>query len=225
MNVLLITDSYPPEIRSASHLMQELAEELDSRGYGVTVITTYPEYNLLHSERNKVFRAVSDEDGIRVIRVKTLPLHNVNFILRGLAQLTLPLFFKKGLKKYYPDKVDIAVIYSPPLTLSVVGIYVKKRFGARLILKAFQPTVLHALDLDIKMVLKARAYLDARHKRMIALYLGDVSRLPYRDGSLDALFGFGVLHHIPDWKGGVKEIARVLKPGGLYFLEEIFPPL
>ncbi len=28
MNILLVTDAYPPEIRSASHLMQEMAEEL-----------------------------------------------------------------------------------------------------------------------------------------------------------------------------------------------------
>ena len=47
--------------------------------------------------------------------------------------------------------------------------------------------------------------------------------LPYRDGVLDAVFGFGVLHHLPDWQGGLREIARVLKPGGIYFLEEFYP--
>ena len=46
MNILLVTDSYPPEIRSASHLMLELAEELHNRNHQVTVITTWPEYNL-----------------------------------------------------------------------------------------------------------------------------------------------------------------------------------
>jgi ubiquinone/menaquinone biosynthesis C-methylase UbiE len=55
--------------------------------------------------------------------------------------------------------------------------------------------------------------------------VGDAERLPYRDGVLDAVFGFGVLHHLPDWREGVREIARVLKPGGIYFLEEFYPQL
>ena len=46
MRILLITDSYPPEIRSASHLMQELAEGLKERGHKIIVCTSYPQYNL-----------------------------------------------------------------------------------------------------------------------------------------------------------------------------------
>jgi ubiquinone/menaquinone biosynthesis C-methylase UbiE len=41
----------------------------------------------------------------------------------------------------------------------------------------------------------------------------------------DAVFGFGVLHHVPDWKGGLAEIVRVLKKGGCYFFEELYPAL
>ena len=36
------------------------------------------------------------------------------------------------------------------------------------------------------------------------------------------MFGYGVLHHVKNWKLGVKEIARVLKPGGVYCWEEPF---
>ena len=43
--------------------------------------------------------------------------------------------------------------------------------------------------------------------------------------SFDAVFGFGVLHHVPDWQSALGEIARVLKPGGTYFLEELYPGL
>jgi len=97
--------------------------------------------------------------------------------------------------------------------------------GARLIQEEFHPAVLHAFDLDYRMILQARRYLKGERRGRIALYVGDALRLPYRDGVLDAVFGFGVLHHLPDWRGGMREIARVLKPGGIYCLEEFYPQL
>jgi ubiquinone/menaquinone biosynthesis C-methylase UbiE len=95
--------------------------------------------------------------------------------------------------------------------------------GARLILKSFQPSLLCALDLDVLMVQKARAYLSADEGKRVSLYVGDVFRLPFKDNVLDAVFGFGVLHHVPDWRGAAAEIARVLKIGGTYFVEEFYP--
>ena len=95
--------------------------------------------------------------------------------------------------------------------------------GARLILKSFQPSLLCALDLDIQMVQKARAYLSAGEVDRVSLFVGDVFRLPFKDNMLDAVFGFGVLHHVPDWRGAVEEIERVLRIGGIYFVEEFYP--
>jgi ubiquinone/menaquinone biosynthesis C-methylase UbiE len=97
--------------------------------------------------------------------------------------------------------------------------------GARLIQEEFQPARLHAFDLDYRMIREAKVYLPPHYAEHISFYVGDAERLPYRDGVLDAVFGFGVLHHLPDWREGVREIARVLKPGGIYFLEEFYPQL
>ena len=63
MKILLVTDSYPPEIRSASHLMLELAEELHSRKHHVTVITTWPEYNLDQDATARSFSEKEIENG------------------------------------------------------------------------------------------------------------------------------------------------------------------
>jgi ubiquinone/menaquinone biosynthesis C-methylase UbiE len=97
--------------------------------------------------------------------------------------------------------------------------------GACLLQAEFHPALLHAFDLDPRMIRLARRYLPPQCRDRIFLYVADAQRLPYRDQVLDAVFGFGVLHHLPDWRRGLKEITRVLKPGGLYFLEEFYPPL
>jgi ubiquinone/menaquinone biosynthesis C-methylase UbiE len=96
--------------------------------------------------------------------------------------------------------------------------------GACMLLRDFRPAAVHAMDLDEDMIKEAGGYVSAAQKQQIHLYVGDTMQLPYRDRAMDAVFGFGVLHHLPDWRGGIREIARVLKPGGIYFLEEFYPP-
>jgi ubiquinone/menaquinone biosynthesis C-methylase UbiE len=42
-------------------------------------------------------------------------------------------------------------------------------------------------------------------------------RSRYPDDTYDAIFEFGAIHHISDWKGCLSELKRVLKPGGKIF--------
>jgi len=97
--------------------------------------------------------------------------------------------------------------------------------GAALISEKFQPATVHAMDLDIEMIRKAQQRLKNNNRARTDFYVGDVLHLPYKDATFDAVFGFGVLHHVPDWKGGLAEIVRVLKKGGCYFFEELYPSL
>ncbi len=43
---------------------------------------------------------------------------------------------------------------------------------------------------------------------------GSVTQLPLRDQTFDLVFSHGVIHHVDDTKGAVREFSRVLKPGG-----------
>lgn len=97
--------------------------------------------------------------------------------------------------------------------------------GAGIIIETFRPALFHALDLDVEMIRRTKRHLPSEGRRMIGLSVANVIRLPFRDGTWDAVFGFGVLHHVPHWRDAVREIARVLKGKGVYFLEELYPSL
>jgi len=97
--------------------------------------------------------------------------------------------------------------------------------GARILLKKMRPCRIDALDLDYSMVQKARRFLTPGERARVSLCVGDSTRLPFQSAVYDVIFGFGFLHHVPHWQSAVKEIARVLKPGGRYYIEEIYPPL
>ena len=88
-------------------------------------------------------------------------------------------------------------------------------YSTKLILEKFHPLRLDAFDLmpeQIKI---------ARNRRLAAdFHVGDVTRIEARDSSVDSVFIFGILHHIPAWKQALKELARVIKPHGVLLLEE-----
>jgi ubiquinone/menaquinone biosynthesis C-methylase UbiE len=46
------------------------------------------------------------------------------------------------------------------------------------------------------------------------LRMADAERLPYDDGQFDLVVGHAVLHHLPEPETALREIHRVLRPGG-----------
>ena len=46
------------------------------------------------------------------------------------------------------------------------------------------------------------------------LHVGDAENLPFGDNMFDIVYSWGVLHHSPDTPATVREVWRVLKPGG-----------
>jgi ubiquinone/menaquinone biosynthesis C-methylase UbiE len=76
-----------------------------------------------------------------------------------------------------------------------------------------------AIDFDPKMVQRASGRL-AEYGNRVTVVEGDVTNIPYEDGAFDAVFNFAVLHHVPDWKAGLREIARVLRVGGRLFSQD-----
>jgi len=150
MHILLLQDSYPPEVSSTSHLAKELAEGLRGKGHRVSVVTSYPKYYLAQGgERKTAYPAYRNEEGIRVVRVKTLPHHKVNFFVRGIAELTLPYIFFCQIRRHIKDTIDVVLVHTPPLPLAITAQRVKRAYGARFILNVHDIFPQNAVDLGI----------------------------------------------------------------------------
>jgi SAM-dependent methyltransferase len=97
--------------------------------------------------------------------------------------------------------------------------------GARLILKAFGPARVDGIDIDPDMIRRAGRRVTPALSSRLGFRVADAERLPFPDRSMDGVFNFGIIHHLEDWRSGIREIARVLKPGGVFCFEEIYPAL
>jgi ubiquinone/menaquinone biosynthesis C-methylase UbiE len=69
------------------------------------------------------------------------------------------------------------------------------------------------VDLTPRHVELARAHLAASGLPATVVQ-GDAERLPFDDDSFDRVSSNGVLHHTPDIEAALREIRRVLRPGG-----------
>lgn len=72
---------------------------------------------------------------------------------------------------------------------------------------------MHALDLSAEHLRHTRKHL-AVHGLQTEGVLGDAEANPFPEASFDLVYSFGVLHHTPDTAAAVREVLRVLRPGG-----------
>jgi len=93
--------------------------------------------------------------------------------------------------------------------------------GTEIIFERFGAREVHAFDVDPDMIARARKRLSGYSANRLSLFVGDAAAIEADDASYDAVFDFGIIHHVPAWQRAVAEVARVLKPGGRFFFEEV----
>lgn len=148
MRILLVTDPYPPEISSASDLMKGLARALVARGHEISVLTTSPRYKVDPNHAGKDWPEFAVEDGVSVVRASTFALRHVGYIRRGLAIILAPFQMWRTLRKHLTGGFDAVFIYSPPLTLGIIGC-ILKRGGTRFLFNVQDIFPQNAIDLGI----------------------------------------------------------------------------
>ncbi|MHB8883321.1 MAG: class I SAM-dependent methyltransferase [Thermodesulfovibrionales bacterium] len=120
-----------------------------------------------------------------------------------------PMLWKMGSQRAYPLSLEIGC---------------GSGIGAQVIVEQFGAEKVIATDIDPEQIERARNNLMPAFKDRIEFKLEDAMALAEPDETFDAVFSFGVLHHMEDWRKAVKEISRVLKGGGEFFFEEPFRP-
>ena len=88
-------------------------------------------------------------------------------------------------------------------------------YSTGLIIKEFQPVHIMAFDYMPEQINLAR-----KRNLKVDFSIGDLTNIKSSDTVFDALFIFGVLHHIPKWRTALSEVSRVLKGDGIFLVDE-----
>jgi ubiquinone/menaquinone biosynthesis C-methylase UbiE len=97
--------------------------------------------------------------------------------------------------------------------------------GARLLVEEMRASTVFAFDLDETLVHRAARNAPKTFLEYTSFFVGDAQDLPFCDSSFDAVVNFGIIHHVLDWRRCIREISRVTREGGIFYFEEIYPPL
>jgi len=128
-----------PDINKSFNMYTTIVEEFVRNGHNVFVIAPASA-----GEKTRL----NVEKGIKVLRVKTLPLKNIPVWRKGISNLLLPWQFKRAYNQYGQNvDYDLIVISTPPITLADLASELKKKYQARvyLILRDIFPQ--NAVDL------------------------------------------------------------------------------
>lgn len=79
---------------------------------------------------------------------------------------------------------------------------------------SFPRIQLTMIDLDADMVRAARSALSGHSN--VTVGAADVTALPFDDCSFDTVTSYLMLHHVIAWEDALREVARVLRPGGAF---------
>ena len=80
--------------------------------------------------------------------------------------------------------------------------------------QAVRAVDLHGVDLSEKMLVQARHRLESQ-VGSLTLRAADLDALPYPDGAFDMVLAAHVIEHLVEPDRALREISRVLKPGGV----------
>jgi len=121
-------------------------------------------------------------------------------------------------KSFYGDEVRDAVLNAAKIQPNdtVLDVGAGTGFLTEAVAKIAQNVV--ALDFSEAMMGEARTKLRGRN---VEFKIGNVERIPLPDGSVNAVIGNMILHHCLNPEVAIRDMARVLAPGGRLALSDL----
>lgn len=175
MNILFLTMS---KIRTIeiNNIYSDLMRKFRNEGHIVYIVTP-------SERRDGRETGVTDEDGVKILSIRTLNVQKTNVVEKGLGQVSIEFLYKRAIQKYFAGVSFDLILYStPPITFPQVIEHVKKinpNAKSYLLLKDIFPQ--NAVDMEMlsKTGLKGILYkfFRAKEKKLYALsdYIGCMS--------------------------------------------------
>ncbi len=87
--------------------------------------------------------------------------------------------------------------------------------------EAVAPGEVHGVDMEASQIDLARMFAKRYGRDNAVFHVGDVTDLPFEDDSFDVAHCHNVLMHVPDTQAVLREVNRVVKPGGIIASREM----
>ena len=191
MRVLFLMISYP-DASLNTNMYTDLTNEFSRNGHDVYVAAP-----------NNCSTKINNEEGIKVLRIKTLPLFNTSIIRKGIANVLLPYQYKRAIIKHFKNiRFDLVVTTTPPITFIKAADFLKKKDRSKiyLILRDIFPQ--NAKDLGLIRNAFVFNYFRAKEKQLyhLADSIGCMSQK-----NIDFVYAhnpevnLNKLHLLPNW--------------------------
>lgn len=73
----------------------------------------------------------------------------------------------------------------------------------------------YGIDLTPEAIRHIEKRLEVYHLKAEEIKVADSESIPYEDNTFDLVYSWGVIHHTPDTRKALREIVRVIRPGGM----------
>ena len=129
MNILILSQYYPPEIGAPQARLSELAKRIICYGHQVSVLTAMPNYPIgrIHNGYRGIY-TTEQIDGIKVYRTFIYPTQRTNFLHR-LTNYFSFVISSSVIGSFVLPEFDFIMVESPPLFLGLSALwlsYIKK---------------------------------------------------------------------------------------------------
>lgn len=186
MDILLLTQYFPPELGAASSRAYDTAKYLKKFGHNISVLTAFPNYQLfkpIKKYKNKIVY-FEEIDGIRIYRSYIYSSSKKSLMARFLGFLTF--MISSIMAGLFIKNFEIVIASSPPFSIGISGFIISKFKKAKMVFEVRDLYPDSAIELGvlkniflIKLLRMAENYLYCKADLLVGLTKGIVNHFKY----------------------------------------------